>query len=230
MPVVESLNHRLRGDWTGFLRSYLVPSVIPPGRSPRSWLVCESPHVVEVRERCPLVGRTGETVTRALVSANLLQPCCDAAVGALIQTGAIDWLGIINASELPLQWHTYAQQLIASERAPPDALGLWDWAILMLAFDKVRRYGPHSRMPCQNSAEFDLLEDFRTRIRREVSDGHRILLCGNVAQAFWALVGSDGVATWPVLHPAARRRVNGWVNDRGEDGVADALRWLAWSN
>ena len=261
MSVVERLSSRLEGDWAGFLSSCLVGSVIPPGDNNllRSWLVCESPHVDEVCAGCPLVGRAGKTVTRALFKADVLgQNCvrcgrsrpidnlrdredyCECPVGALIQTGAIDWMGIINASELPLQSRAYEQKLIAYEQrlinvdgAPPDVLRSQGWATLMRTIKHVKGFSQRTPMPHENTIEHDLLEDFEnrvTRVRHEVGSGHRILLCGEVAKAFWRLMDSTvtEVNTRPVSHPAARNER--WFNRNEECSVTDALRWLAYGD
>ena len=230
MSVVKHLNDRLNGNWKGFLRSYLVGSAKPPSRSPRSWLVCESPHVDEVRECCPLIGRTGKTVTNAFVHAGLLEKThCGMPIGTLIKSGTINWLGVINASELPLQWRTYARLMSAKDWdcVVPKDFCFRDWAILMLAFDNVRKYTTKTTKPHDDALEHELLEDFRNRINGDIRKEHRVLLCGDVAEAFWKLVRNHKIPKGKkVPHPSARGK-SSWRMSNGKDKVAKALRWLA---
>ena len=79
-------------------------------------LVCESPHSEEVASdpRLPLVGESGRSVARVLAKFVLCQEISDSrSIGELVSGDRtnFDWLGLMNACQLPMQKKVYSDDL-----------------------------------------------------------------------------------------------------------------------
>ena len=113
-PVVAPADDRLVRDVGGIFGRRLarfVESSVVPDLPEGGWggvkvvLLLESPHKVEVRAGRPLAGNSGASVTRDLGENVPAMRGVAGAVGDLVANGdrRVSWLGIMNASRLPLQ-------------------------------------------------------------------------------------------------------------------------------
>ena len=110
--VVERLTDHGNGlalecaDWAE-LRGHRIPDIIR-GSGIRVVFLFESPDATEVRLRYPLAGRSGEAVTKKLISLGLMHSRHNGkSIGKVVWRGDIRWLGLMNVSELPLQDTAY---------------------------------------------------------------------------------------------------------------------------
>ena len=117
-PVVAPADDRLVRDVGGIFGRRLarfVESSVVPDLPEGDWggvkvvLLLESPHKVEVRAGRPLAGNSGASVTRDLGENVPAMRGVAGAVGDLVANGdrRVWWLGIMNASRLPLQASAY---------------------------------------------------------------------------------------------------------------------------
>lgn len=112
MTIVDLLNGRLHGDWRSFLNRFRVSDLHAADQTVRAWLVCESPHTREIESGHPLAGPAGKTVSKALVKCGLIDSQYkNCPIGNIINDNDVDWMGIINVCELPLQCSAYFKRV-----------------------------------------------------------------------------------------------------------------------
>ena len=197
MAIIQQLDAGLDSHWCSFLSVFHVPDVQDHvGKSGASVVfVVESPHIDEVRSgkradcRYPLAGKSGKEITRKFVDKGLL--CSHHAgrsLGELLQEGNLDWLRVVNVCELPLQADPYHQLFASGEldtgSESASLPSLQDWGKLMVAFRKIRKYGKTTscKWP-DDDLERAIMEDFRERLRKAVSDSPLVVALGEVAAA-----------------------------------------------
>ncbi len=197
MAIIQQLDARLDSHWCPFLSAFHVPDVQAHVRKTGASVVfvVESPHTCEVRSgkradcRYPLAGRSGKEITSKFVDKGLL--CSHHAgrsLGELLQEGNLDWLRVVNVCELPLQADAYHQLFAKGEldtgSESASLPSLQGWGKLMVTFRKIRKYGKTTscKWP-DNDLERAIMEDFRERLRRAVSDSPLVVALGEVAAA-----------------------------------------------
>lgn len=252
MPTIaERFGQRLRrtrsgrgqlatpGCWQHTLEEFRVPDVGPA--EAQAWFVCESPHNAEVaagaiEERYPLRGRSGATVTRALIECGHL---CEQdgqtpglhyiPVGELVRRRVLDSVRVVNVCELPLQLEAYAQhidhQLI--ERIP-GTLPFKEWAQILLAFRTVRDLRVNDHVPTDQPLVCDVLQDFHDRVAfGEDAPQPRVMLCGRTANACWRVLELPFDIVRCVAHPSR----GGWYRSgQVKPRVRQNLHWLLQTN
>ena len=196
MAIIERLNAKLDGCWCAFLRTFRVPDAHAPvgTTGARVVFVVESPHISEVQSgkcencRVPLAGRSGKAITSKFVENGLLsQRRADRPVGELAGEGELNWLGVVNVCELPLQADAYHQLFAAGELNLDAGLpSLQAWGKLMVAFRKIRNYDKKTKGLSArrvDDIEREVMEDFRERLQCAVSDSTLVVALGEVATA-----------------------------------------------
>ena len=231
-PVVAPVDDRLVRDVGGIFGRRLarfVESSVVPDLPEGDWggvkvvLLLESPHKVEVRAGRPLVGRSGASVTKDLGENVPAMRGVAGAVGDLVANGdrRVSWLGIMNASRLPLQASAYPANG-ADHRVDIPA-----WS----EFERCLRYVRGDERPVTERNEAALLmERAIVRDLQERLDGipveNDLLLvcCGKFAQSIFERTRvRDTIRIAYAPHPSIGRwRQPKYVNEmRGVyDGIA----------
>lgn len=122
-------SHELRRDLTNYRVCDTVARTVA-GRpvSPRTILLCESPHTNELIHKHPLAGDTGIVVFDKLIDDPRvdLRRCPASPIGCLLvnsQHRILDSIGLMNVSELPLQRKAYSCSLHPTYRNLFDPFG-----------------------------------------------------------------------------------------------------------
>ncbi len=150
-------------------------------------LLLESPHTDEVCSGYPLAGESGSDVAEKLVEWGLLPRASEGdrdPIGRIIRCGNshVQWLGLMNVSNLPLQKVAYNLCNIS------PCLKL-----LLCRFGKIRTgvksdFLPHRRNPITQRVQEVIIDDLADRIRqllRRCTSSPMFVPCGRVAQAFF---------------------------------------------
>ena len=196
-------------------------------------LLLESPHKVEVRAGRPLAGNSGASVTRDLgenVGENVpAMRGVAGAVGDLVANGdrRVSWLGIMNASRLPLQAGAYR----ANGADRPVDIPAWSEFERCLRYIKPRSKKPPQEKPDRPVTERNeaalLMERAIVRDLQERLDGipagNDLLLvcCGEFAQRIFERTRvRDTIRIAYAPHPAR----NQWTTYASEmRGVYDGI-------
>ena len=221
MDVAERIAQKLNVcDWQPLLDCFRVS---PRMCTPRKVLfIGESPHTDEVKSGCdperryPLAGQSGKRVTESLgdtVSGNQ----GDQPIGKLVAEGNVDWLGIINVVEVPLDPAAY-QQLVAKEEARLNSKGaslcIEDWLKLMYSFNLIKSNpSAESRRECfvQDVVSW-IADDFRCRLQNAVGrDTELVVTLGCVAHFFYDQCKPErSVKVMCAPHPSPRSKEGKW--------------------
>ena len=184
-----------------FVESSVVPD-LPTGdwSGVRVILLLESPHTDEVPRKRPLVGSSGAYVTEGLETA--FPDMHEAnAVGNLVASGdpRVSWLGIMNASRLPLK----ARPHWKSGAGRPTDIPAWG------AFAKCLPYVRGKRPVTERNdaallLERAIVEDLRERLFRIPTGSDRLLVCcGAIAQRVLERTQvPDGIRVVYTYHPS----------------------------
>ena len=202
-PVVAPADDRLVrdvGEIFGRRLARFVESSVVPDLPRDDWgsvkviLLLESPHKVEVRRGRPLVGGSGEKITKALEENVPAMRGVSGAFGELVATGGnprVSKFGIMNASRLPLQASAYR----ANGADRPVDIPAWSEFERCLRYIKSRSKKPPQEKPDRpvterNEAallmERDIVRDLQERLDG-IPIGNDLLLvcCGKFAQSIF---------------------------------------------
>ena len=236
MNIAQRLDDLWGGTWEALLDSFRVSGQPrSPGGTPVVF-IGESPHTNEVKSgtepasRHALAGKSGRRVMNAL-DGLVPNPESDQpirSIGDLATRGHVDWLTIINVSEVPLDPATY-QSLIAKgdvtlgTAATPS---LEHWLKLMYSFQLIRdNPSAQSRqLPFVSEVETHLKDDFCRRITSAVSENTRlVVLLGDVAKAYFGRLSSRfEVERSELEHPSTSE--NWKIPCEVLDGIRDLVR------
>ena len=240
-PVVTLANDRLVcsvGGIFGRRLARFVESSVVPDLPEGDWggvkvvLLLESPHTDEVQAGRPLVGNSGKSVTERLGENVPAMRGVARAVGDLVADGdqRVSWLGIMNASRLPLQpsRSTYREENGADRRADIPA---WSEFERCLRYIKPRRKKPRQEKPDRPVTERNeaallleraIVKDLQERLNG-IPAGNDLLLvcCGELAQRIFERTRvRDTIRIAYAPHPAR----NQWTTYANEmRGVYDGI-------
>ena len=191
-PAVDPLVRRV-GEIFGRRLARFVESSVVPDLPDGDWsgvkaaLLLESPHKHEVKRGHPLLGRSGKAAAKHLAENVPAMRGLSGALGELVAAGENDprvsWLGIMNASQLPLQASAYPASG-ADHRAHIPA-----WSEFERCLPYVRK--PWKRPEAARDEAALLMERVIVRSLQERLDriptGNEILLicCGKFAQGIF---------------------------------------------
>lgn len=213
MNIAVRLDKFCEGNWKCLLDRFRV-SGRPQTNAPVVF-IGESPHTDEVQSgatpecRYPLAGRSGKTVTEALRSV-LPREQHDQPIGRLAAHGKVNWLSIINVSEVPLDIGAY-MQLVAKGRVTLNCMqvvSLEHWTQLMYSLHLVKGGAIKNsrREDFVNKIEDEIKEDFCWRTKQVVGrDTKLVVLLGDTAKGYYEQLCSRlGVDTKCVPHPSPK--------------------------
>lgn len=168
-------------------------------------LLCESPHVEEVRHGHALAGRTGKTVTgilRHILNTDENTPTIDSqcAIGRLlagsVQHPVLNTLGLMNVSRLPLQETPYCERILSDG----------DYGCLLQNFETMRNlaqkkgHGIGFRSPAIRRISMIVLRDLKRRLC-QLPNGVLVIPCGNVATNFLNRAEGECRRQWSCQSP-----------------------------
>lgn len=167
-------------DWT-ILNGHYVPDLVP-GNGIRVVLLLESPHINEVSHGFPLAGPSGQMVAAKMASWDLLDHQLanqGTSIGAIVSRQDIQWLGLMNVCELPLQDGAYLSENSSS-----------DLDLLLFRFSKIRKV-EKNKLPCRRCTHTQDIQqiiicDLAARIRQllqRFASPPLIVPCGRFAEA-----------------------------------------------
>ena len=228
-PVVAPVDDRLVRDVGGIFGRRLarfVESSVVPDLPEGDWggvkvvLLLESPHKVEVRAGRPLVGdNSGKSVTKEIGENVPAMRGVAGAVGDLVANGdrRVSWLGIMNASRLPLQRHAYPANG-ADRRANIPA-----WSEFAKCLPYVRGKRPVTeRNEAALLMERAIVRDLQERLDGiPAGNGLLLVCCGEFAQRIFERTRvRDTIRIAYAPHPAR----NQWTTYANEmRGVYDGI-------
>ncbi len=194
MPFIDQVQGVYPDAEVECLQEYLVGDCVQGGDI-QVVLLCESPHTAELAAdpHLPLLGRSGESVTRALRH-HVLQVGIDEdqAIGELVceEADEFAWLGLMNACPLPMQRTAYPNPI---RHALGDLLG-------DLEAIRVRK----NLTPVQQQLADEIAADLAGRWHDVAGDEEPLLIpCGDTARrlrAMAALPAEDALPNTP--HPS----------------------------
>ena len=208
-PVVTLADDRLVqgvGQTFGRRLARFVESSVVPDLPTGDWsgvrviLLLESPHTDEVPQHRPLVGPSGASATRGLGTVIPAMHGADA-LGDLVASGdpRVSWLGIMNASRLPLQVDPYSE----SDAGRPEDIPAWS------AFAKCLPYARGERRVTERNEaalllERAIVEDLQERLNGIPTGRDRLLVCcGAIAQRILERTQvPDGIRVVYTYHPS----------------------------
>ena len=217
-PVVTLPNDRLvRGtaDIFGRRLARFVGSLVVPDLPEGDWggvrvvLLLESPHKDEVPQHCPLVGSSGVYATKGLGTVLPAMRGADA-LGDLVASSdpRVSWLGIMNASRVPLKPRPYWE----SGAGRPADIPAWPTFAKCLPYVRGKR-PVTERNEAALLLERVIVEDLQERLDR-IPTGSDLLLvcCGAIAQRILERAQvPDGIRVVYTYHPSRdqwRRHAN----------------------
>lgn len=195
------------GDWDGV----------------KAILLLESPHKEEVQVGRSLVGRSGETVTEAIQINVSAMRGVDGAIGDLVACGnqRVSWLGIMNASRLPLKARAYP----ACGAARPADMPGWPEYTKCLAYVRGDERPVTERYEAALLLERTLVEDLQKRLDDIPAErGLFLVCCGEFAQrTFERTRARDTIRIAYAPHPAG-----GWWEKLAHEmrGVYDGIEHM----
>ena len=208
-PVVTLPNDRLvRGtaDIFGRRLARFVGSLVVPDLPEGDWggvrvvLLLESPHKDEVPRRRPLVGPSGVHATKGLGTVLPAMRGADA-LGDLVASGdpRVSWLGIMNASRLPLQVRPYLE----SDAGCPADIPAWPTFAKCLPYIRGKR-PVTERNEAALRLERAIVEDLQDRLDRiPTGSGLLLVCCGAIAQRIFERTQvPDGIRVAYTYHPS----------------------------
>ena len=230
-PVIAPADDRLVcsvGGIFGRRLARFVESSVVPDLPEGDWggvkvvLLLESPHTDEVRAGRPLAGNSGASVTRDLGENVPAMRGVAGAVGDLVANGdrRVSWLGIMNASRLPLQADAYPANG-ADHRVDIPA-----WS----EFERCLRYVRGDERPVTERNEAALLmeraivRDLQERLDGiPAGNGLLLVCCGEFAQSIFERTRvRDTIRIAYAPHPSNSQ----WQQERyanGMRGVYDGI-------
>ena len=227
-PVVAPADDRLVcsvGGIFGRRLARFVESSVVPDLSEGDWggvkvvLLLESPHTDEVRAGRPLAGNSGASVTRDLGENVPAMHGVAGAVGDLVANGdrRVSWLGIMNASRLPLQASAYPANG-ADHRVDIPA---WSEFAKCLPYVRGKR-SVTERNEAALLMERAIVEDLQERLDGiPAGNGLLLVCCGEFAQRIFERTRvRDTIRIAYAPHPAR----NQWTTYANEmRGVYDGI-------
>ena len=228
-PVVTPADDRLVrgvGRIFGHRLARFVESSVVPDLPKGDWggvkaaLLLESPHKVEVQKGRPLVGSSGKSVSKGL-GENVPAMCGVAgAVGDLVADGdrRVSWLGIMNASRLPLQPDAYS----ANGADHSADIPAWSEFAKCLPYVRGERRPVTERNEAALLLERAIVEDLQERLDRIPAENDVLLVCcGVLAQRIFERTEvRDTIRIAYAPHPSR----NQWTTcANGMRGVYDGI-------
>ena len=240
-PVVAPADDCLVRDVGGIFGRRLarfVESSVVPDLPEGDWggvkvvLLLESPHKDEVRAGRPLVGRSGVSVTREfgenVPTMRGVAGAVDGVVpafGDLVAQGdrRVSWLGIMNASRLPLQRHAYPANG-ADHRADIPA-----WSEFARCLPYVRGKRPVTeRNEAALLMERAIVRDLQERLDGiPAGNGLLLVCCGEFAQRIFERTRvRDTIRIAYAPHPS----YNQWTRTKYANGMRGVYDGIAQRN
>lgn len=223
-PLVRCVGQIFGRRLARFVESSIVPD-LPAGNwdGVKVILLLESPHVDEVPVERPLVGRSGKAVTEALQMNVSAMRGVDGAIGDLVARGnqRVSWLGIMNASRLPLKARAYPA---CGAVRPADMPG-WPEFAKCLAYVRGDERPVTERNEAALLLEHALVEDLQKRLDDIPAERELLLVCcGEFAQrTFERTRVRDAIRIAYAPHPAG-----GWWEKLAHEmrGVYDGIEHM----
>lgn len=223
----------LRRQIASFLGRFQVNDLVCDKQNLKVVLLCESPHTEEtkgrdIKDRYPLAGRSGKDVTNILRKYVLCKgqsAMPDEAVGELVKKKdpCFKWLGIMNASTLPLQATAYCQKqdFYGKSYAAKDVTVLLS---ILRSFETILgNPGASTRQDRQTKCVDNLMQkDLKSRLKKIPNKCELLFVfCGEVAQKrFKAAVGEGEYKKYKsvcVPHPSGDR----WKGSDNKTAIED---------
>jgi uracil-DNA glycosylase len=184
-------------------------------------LVLESPYKDEVKSRRPLSGRTGAFLTEHLYEAQgkyplgMLKKLVTQGLPVAAEIAGLDRLGVVNVSMFPMEKGAYPPFVQANPRFAPT-LG----ALARVRGRASRHVNLNAHFAGRKPSDKALVETlnvakrFRYRLGKVTPSKLKlVVLCGNVAQAFWDWKRTGvprldpDVIVHRLTHPSPRARI-----------------------
>ena len=203
--LVQSVGRTFGRRLARFVESSVVPD-LPTGdwSGVRVILLLESPHTDEVPRRLPLVGTSGNSVAERLAENIPAMHGVVGAVGDLVASGdpRVSWLGIMNASRLPLQAPAY----LATGADRSADIPAWDAFARCLPYVRGKR-PVTERNEAALLLECAIVDDLQERLDRVPTANDRLLVCcGAIAQRVLERTRRpDGIEVVYAHHPSKRQ-------------------------
>lgn len=224
MNITERLDELWDGEWKCLLDNFRVSGGLR--MNTQVVFIGESPHTDEVQSGCtpecryPLAGQSGKIVTEALRGI-LPSEHCERPIGQLAADGDIDWLSIINVSEMPLDVGVY-HRLVARDIVTLNSAwkpSLEDWLKLMYSFQLIKNGAVKNcrQESFANDVESRIKDDFLCRARLVVGCNTKLVVfLGNTAKSYYEkMCPGFGIETRCVKHPSPKsQESNKWTTDR----------------
>lgn len=214
----------LRNQIADCLKCFQVDDLLCNKQNMKVVLLCESPHIHEVKAKYPLAGKSGRNVTEVLWEDVLCEPKSQipkdstgkvCAIGDLTKRKCTDfnWLGIMNVSTLPLQLDPYA----CSKYSPKPLQDVIPFVRILRDFDCI--IDPDKSSKIGEGVGKIICDHLRYRLSdrcKEISD-ILFVLCGNVAQEYFS-AAAKGLAYSAVCVPHPSR--NQWRYPKYKECIA----------
>ncbi|MGB8002039.1 MAG: uracil-DNA glycosylase family protein [Anaerobacillus sp.] len=188
---------------------YEVQGVVTP--QTKLIFILESPHVAEVKNRVPVAGPSGATMSKKLFGEAYTKP-----LGLLLkkhmeekmERPSLDVVGLLNVCNVPMQKKPYA---------PADADAAND---LLDSFETIRtsNHKPQFKDDKLNDVQQFILTKFQKRLVELTDREVTLVPCGKFAQKFFKLANVMS-EKWTVVEDVPHPSYNSWSRERYQSSV-----------